>query len=116
MLGGTHAKLALERVLGIESRMRMVYSRVAADKARTADLESVLMVLLGVATVVFLYRRFTWAQRSGELQAARERAQSEAAFSNPRAERVGRHNCHRRAGSYQLSEPIAAKSAGFLSR
>ncbi len=80
VLGGTRAKLALERVLGIESRMRFVYRRVAADKARTADLESVLMVVLGAATVVLVYRRFTWAQRSGELQAARERAQSEARF------------------------------------
>ena len=79
-LGETRAKVALERLQRVADRVGESYERSAAASARTADIESVVMVLLGATTAVLLFRRFVWAQRAGELKEARERGQSEARF------------------------------------
>ena len=79
-LEDTRAKPALEGLQRVANRVGESYERAAAGSARTADIESVVMVLLGAATAVLLFRRFAWAQRAGELKAARERAQSEGRF------------------------------------
>jgi diguanylate cyclase (GGDEF)-like protein/PAS domain S-box-containing protein len=67
----------------LQSASREVQRRLR-ERARkaynTADMESIVMMILGAALAVMLFRKFDWAKRSGELKAAQERAQSEARF------------------------------------
>ena len=55
-----------------EARARTAYN--------TADIESIVMMLLGAAVAALLFRKFDSAKRAGELKATRERLQSEARF------------------------------------
>jgi diguanylate cyclase (GGDEF)-like protein/PAS domain S-box-containing protein len=56
------------------------FRELAGKAYNTADMESIVMMVLGAALAVMLFRKFDWARRSGELKAAQERAQSEARF------------------------------------
>ncbi|MGH2826854.1 MAG: putative bifunctional diguanylate cyclase/phosphodiesterase [Actinomycetota bacterium] len=58
------------------------YGAQARTAYNTADIESLVMVLLGAGVVALLFRRFDSVKRDGELRAARERLQSEARFSS----------------------------------
>ena len=58
------------------------YGAHARTAYNTADIESLVMVLLGAGVVALLFRKFDSAKRDGALRAARERLQSEARFSS----------------------------------
>ena len=64
-LAATRANPALDEVQRVAGQVGESYERAAGGSARTADIESVVMVLLGAATGVLLFRRFAWAQRAG---------------------------------------------------
>jgi len=56
------------------------YGAQARTAYNTADIESIVMMLLGAAVAALLFRKFDSAKRAGELKAGRERVQSEARF------------------------------------
>ncbi|MGH2699465.1 MAG: putative bifunctional diguanylate cyclase/phosphodiesterase [Actinomycetota bacterium] len=56
------------------------FQDLAGRAYNTADMESVVMMLLGAGLAGLLFRKFDSAKRAGELKAACERAQSEARF------------------------------------
>ena len=61
----TRATPALDGLQRVAGRVGESYERAAAGSTRTANIEFVVMVLLGAATGVLLFRRFAWAQRAG---------------------------------------------------
>ncbi len=60
--------------------VQRTFRNQAVTAYNTADIESVVMMLLGAVLAGLLFRKFDGAKRDGELKAARERAQSEARF------------------------------------
>jgi len=65
---------------GIASEVQRSYGARGRTAYNTADIESIVMMLLGAAVAALLFRKFDSAKRDGELRAASERLQSEARF------------------------------------
>ena len=64
----------------VAEEVQRSYGAQARTAYNTADIESIVMMLLGAAVAALLFRKFDSAKRAGELKAARERIQSEARF------------------------------------
>ena len=64
----------------VAEQVQHSHVRRARTAYNTADIESIVMMLLGAAVAALLFRKFDSAKRAGELKAARGRLQSEARF------------------------------------
>ncbi|MGH2736751.1 MAG: putative bifunctional diguanylate cyclase/phosphodiesterase [Actinomycetota bacterium] len=79
-LTGPEGREGFESLLSEARRAARYYGDEADTAARTADVESVLMMGLAALVTVLLLRKFQSARHGGELRAAEERSESEARF------------------------------------
>jgi diguanylate cyclase (GGDEF)-like protein/PAS domain S-box-containing protein len=77
--GEERSSPSLRRLLRSTGALKPEYERLARRASRIADLESILMMVLGVLLVALLFRRFAGARRFAD-SSAEERARSEARF------------------------------------
>ena len=78
-IGQERSSPSLRRLLRSTGGLKPEYERLARRASRIADLESILMMVLGAVLVALLFRRFTGARRSAD-SSAEEGARSEARF------------------------------------
>ncbi|MGH2787167.1 MAG: putative bifunctional diguanylate cyclase/phosphodiesterase [Actinomycetota bacterium] len=71
---------SLKSLSALLSSARTAHGKKAHDAFRTADVESILMMVLAALMAVLLHKKFTSARRSADERAARERTKSEARF------------------------------------
>ena len=78
-VGEERSSPSLRRLLRTTGVLKPQYERLAQRASQIADLESIVMMVLGALLVALLFRRFTGARRSAD-SSAEEGARSEARF------------------------------------